>query len=123
MPEQIIKVTRAPEQPPVDLMELKAWLWQNYPGSEWIVNEIELDILRNRMAPLKSIYNTITLSYLDWANSNELAWIYGIVVGWDIPVLKALDDVAKEHKWPQSEKNRLIMLHKKFKALQLLETD
>ena len=41
MPEQIIKVTRAPEHPPTDLRELKAWLWQNYPESEWIVEEIQ----------------------------------------------------------------------------------
>lgn len=41
MPEQIIKIIRAPESEPVDPYLLRLWLYETYKNSEWEVIEVK----------------------------------------------------------------------------------
>lgn len=73
--------------------------------------------------PFASLHDRIVFSSADWGRSKDLAWIYGIVVGWDDdpddpPVLRvnAMDDLQREFGWTDAHVERLRRLHTAFLA-------
>lgn len=60
--------------------------------------------------PHESLHTCMVFAPNDWSESKREAWIYGIVVGWG----RALDDVAKKHRWAPEDVNRLKIMHQKF---------
>ena len=77
--------------------------------------------------PFESLENTIIFDSLDYGNNKRLAWLYGIVVGWDFENEDNEEDfdITKEFKnkfnWNDDDINRLKRLRIKFlKAKELL---
>lgn len=62
--------------------------------------------------PFDSIHACIAFTPHDWSQHHRMAWIYGIVCGWDG---EALDDVARLHGWRADEVARLQRLHKRYR--------
>lgn len=65
--------------------------------------------------PLTSLEVTIPFWVGDWSEDNRLAWVYGIVCGWDD---EAMDEVAYLHDWSKETVERLNLLHNRYKQLQ-----
>jgi hypothetical protein len=71
--------------------------------------------------PLTSIANTIAFDVRDWSDDKRLAWIYGIVLGWDSEDDDdngAMAELQEKFKWFDLEVARLRRLRKKFKELE-----
>ena len=49
----------------------------------------------------------------DWTQHHRLAWIWGIVLGWD----DAMPEMASKHRWDAETVARLERLHAEFKAI------
>lgn len=47
----------------------------------------------------------------DWAQDASSAWIYGIIIGWDIP---ALAELSIKFGWKEKQWETLIALHEDF---------
>jgi len=75
--------------------------------------ESEKRIATVRENPFDSLLSTITGDVADWAQNRRMAWIYGIICGWDD---EAMEELAQDFNWPEHEKQRLGRLHEKFKA-------
>ena len=74
--------------------------------------------------PKRALADTIVFSSDDWWQSRAMAWVYGIVVGWDDddPMegetgREALDDLAAKFGWSDNVVTRLRELHRRFEAL------
>ena len=69
-------------------------------------------------AALDSLHNTIVFDSRDWAGDRRLAWIYGILIGWDMKCWKELaeqfgfdaDSIARARKY-----HKTLMAAKKLK--------
>ncbi|HOL96497.1 MAG TPA: hypothetical protein PLH79_19295, partial [bacterium] len=59
--------------------------------------------------PFASIRSTLATSSRDWSASSDLAWIYGIVFGWEYG--DAMTEVAGKHGWSTEKVERLKRLH------------
>lgn len=73
-------------------------------------------ILLNPNNCLGSIECTIAFDVRDWSEDKRLAWIYGIVFGWE-------DDekeIQNKFSWSDDDIKRLNKLHKEWKALKHL---
>ena len=71
--------------------------------------------------PLKSLATIIATDSADWGADRVMAWIYGIVLGWDDdpddpPELRcnAMDQIATQHNWSYEKVARLRRLHTKY---------
>ena len=70
--------------------------------------------------PLASIGTAMAFSPHDWGSHHRLAWIWGIVKGWDSA---AMEELSADHKWDRETVARLIRLHERFKILQDVSVD
>lgn len=68
--------------------------------------------------PLRSLHNAIVFSSADWSEARDMAWVYGIAVGWDdeddIPGGGAMDELAGRFGWSAETVARLRRLHSEF---------
>lgn len=60
--------------------------------------------------PFESISNTVAFWPGDWAQDKRLAWLYGIVSGWD----EAIEEVAAKHGWDTGTVARLQRLRERY---------
>lgn len=61
--------------------------------------------------PFESIAAAIAFSPHDWGQHHRLAWIYGIVFGWEG---EAMDEMRRKHGWNSEEVSRLQRLHARY---------
>lgn len=61
----------------------------------------------------EALHNTIAFSSADWAAARDLAWIYGIVLGWDGEEC-AMEELATKFRWPPERVALLRQLHAEF---------
>ncbi|WP_330253074.1 hypothetical protein OG874_00215 [Nocardia sp. NBC_00565] len=68
--------------------------------------------------PFESLRSAIAFSSADWSEARDLAWIYGIVLGWDPDPGEdedgAMDVVAQRFSWDAANVARLRRLHAAF---------
>ena len=71
--------------------------------------------------PLRSLIDTIAFSSADWGAARDLAWIYGIVLGWDNDegdddpeTADAMSEIAAKFGWSDEQVARLRRLHLRF---------
>ena len=63
--------------------------------------------------PFKSLHNIIVYSPSDFSKTIEMAWIYGIVVGWDDD--ECFEEFEKKFTcWSKNDSKRLKELHENF---------
>jgi hypothetical protein len=74
--------------------------------------------------PLKALGDAIAFAVDDWGASRSMAWVYGIVLGWDDddPMEgesghEAMDQLAARFRWTPEQVERLRELHRRFQAL------
>ena len=63
--------------------------------------------------PRKSLDTTLAFSVDDWAATRAMAWVWGIVVGWDE---ESMAELAAEFRWDEATTARLNRLHERFAA-------
>lgn len=72
--------------------------------------------------PLLSIGDAIAFDSGDWGLTRAMAWIYGIVLGWDDEDDPsdngAMDEVARKFDWSPEAVARLRRLHERFAELE-----
>lgn len=66
---------------------------------------------------LESIECTIAFDVNDWSEDKRLAWIYGIVFGWE----DEEKEIQNKFSWSDDDIKRLNKLHKEWKALKRLK--
>lgn len=74
-------------------------------------------------SPLESLSDTIAFSSADWGAARDLAWIYGIVLGWDDeddPDESAMPEIAQRYGWTTAGVARLRRLHAEYERLSSL---
>lgn len=71
----------------------------------------------NEEDPLESLDTVIAFSVDDWGASRAMAWVYGIICGWE----EAMPEVAARFGWSDSAVARLQRLHERFDALREVE--
>ena len=64
--------------------------------------------------PVKSLRDTLAFSVDDWGSSRAMAWVWGIVNGWDED---AMSDLARLFGWDTATTERLNRLHAAFDRL------
>ena len=64
--------------------------------------------------PIEALRVTLSFSVDDWGSSRAMAWVWGIVNGWDD---EAMDELAREFGWDKATTDRLNRLHATFDAL------
>jgi hypothetical protein len=75
-----------------------------------------------QMDPIGALKNTIAFSADDWSVSRAMAWVYGIVLGWDNddpddPDEGAMGEIAARFGWTLDQVARLRKLHVRFEEL------
>lgn len=65
--------------------------------------------------PLTSLSNTIAFRAKDYSLNHHDAWVYGIVLGWDEPSYKELQ---QKHGWTDADISRLKRLRSIYKKMQ-----
>ena len=68
-------------------------------------------------SPIISLQNAVAFSVMDWASQKSLAWVYGIVLGWDD---ECFYEFNKKFGWDKDGFERLKNLHNKFIKLREL---
>lgn len=82
-----------------------------------VINAADIDDIQAEENPFHSLVNTVVFSSADWGAARDLAWVYGIVVGWedeDDPT--ALDELAPGLGWSAEKVERLRRLRTAFVA-------
>ena len=87
----------------------------------------DIDELTGEMNPLVSLHNTIVFSSNDWGSARDFAWLWGIVVGWDLSADElsedeedtAMDELAAKFNWSAGDVARLRNLHAQYAALMM----
>lgn len=64
--------------------------------------------------PKKSLGDTLAFSVDDWAATRAMAWVWGIIEGWDD---EAMAELAQEFSWDEVTTARLNRLHERFDKL------
>lgn len=70
--------------------------------------------------PLESLSDALAFSSDDWAESRAMAWVWGIVHGWDDaddPECDAMDEVSARFRWDPDAVARLRRLHAEFQRI------
>lgn len=57
---------------------------------------------------LESVRGAMVFDPRDWSLINQDAWVYGILVGWG----DALPEIARKHRWPPADVERLKRLRR-----------
>ena len=62
---------------------------------------------------IRSLADTLAFSTRDWSTSRDLAWLWGVLQGWDDddPECDAMSKQAAIHGWDDHEVARLRQLH------------
>lgn len=63
--------------------------------------------------PIEALKTTLAFSVDDWGATRAMAWVWGIVLGWDD---ESLSELAERHRWSDGAVARLHLLHEKFDA-------
>ena len=72
--------------------------------------------------PLASLVDCLSFSADDWGASRAMAWVWGIVCGWDAGADDgAMLEMAGRHQWSDETVARLRALHDRFKVLEAEE--
>jgi hypothetical protein len=76
----------------------------------------------NQLDPLEALEDTLAFSADDWSASRAMAWVYGIVCGWDDDIETpeegdAMGELAGKFGWSADTVERLRELHRRFEAL------
>ena len=68
---------------------------------------------------LESLANVLAFSSRDWGQARDLAWLWGIVHGWDDEHDEdsAMPEMARVHGWDEVEVARLRRLHAAYEAI------
>jgi hypothetical protein len=61
--------------------------------------------------PREALRTTLAFSADDWASSRAMAWVWGIVEGWDD---ESMTELAATYRWDKATKERLNRLHEAF---------
>lgn len=61
--------------------------------------------------PRQSLQDTLAFSVDDWGATRAMAWVWGIINGWDDDAMKEL---AEQHGWNEATIARLNRLHAAF---------
>ena len=73
--------------------------------------------------PFEALHSALAFSSRDWGAERDLAWIYGIVAGWDcdedhehdwLCSGDAMAELAERFGWSEEQVERLRALHKRF---------
>lgn len=64
--------------------------------------------------PRKSLGDTLAFSVDDWSATRAMAWVWGIVHGWEDD---AMAELAAEYGWDEGAVARLNRLHEAFDRL------
>jgi hypothetical protein len=64
--------------------------------------------------PRVALSDTLAFSVDDWAATRAMAWVWGIVCGWDDD---AMAELAETFRWDETTTARLNRLHAAFDAL------
>ena len=70
--------------------------------------------------PRESLRDTLAFSVDDWASTRAMAWVWGIIDGWDED---AMADLAEQYGWDAATVARLNRLHTAFDRLLLAPVD
>ena len=68
---------------------------------------------------LESLRTTMATWSGDWSQDKRLAWVYGIIMGWE----DATDEVAKKFRWSSEDADRMNRLHEALSALDTIEEE
>lgn len=80
----------------------------------------DLELLADLYAAFDSAHCTMALSSQDWSTSRDVAWLWGILVGWADGEGGALPELAARFGWTADDVARL----KRFRsAIGRLETE
>jgi hypothetical protein len=63
---------------------------------------------------IESIYDAIVFSPHDWGGHPRLAWIYGIICGWND---ECFEEFKNEYDWDDETIERLKNYHEEIKKL------
>jgi ABC-type microcin C transport system permease subunit YejB len=69
--------------------------------------------------PREALRDTLAFSVDDWGATRAMAWVWGIVEGWDP---EAMAELAEQYGWDRATTERLDRLHAAFDALTVGET-
>jgi hypothetical protein len=61
--------------------------------------------------PRESLKTTLAFSVDDWAATRAMAWVWGIIEGWDD---ESMAELAETFHWDEATTARLNRLHKAF---------
>ena len=64
--------------------------------------------------PRESLRTTLAFAVDDWGETRAMAWVWGIVEGWDA---EAMAELAAKFRWDAAATARLDRLHEAFDAL------
>lgn len=64
--------------------------------------------------PRESLRDTLAFSVDDWGATRAMAWVWGIVHGWDP---EAMEELAERFGWDPATTARLDRLHEAFDRL------
>lgn len=70
----------------------------------------DLPYSNGELDPLRALSDVLAFSVDDWGASRAMAWVYGIVCGWE----EALPEVAAKFGWNDFQQARLVELHRQF---------
>ncbi len=74
------------------------------------------DLLADVYSALDSARTTMTLSSQDWSTASDVAWLYGILVGWSDEEGDALPSLALRFGWSPADVERLKVLRAAVEA-------
>ena len=73
--------------------------------------------------PHEALRDALAFSADDWSETRAMAWVYGIVLGWDADPddpedaeFGAMEDLAAKFGWTPDQVERLRELHRRFNA-------
>lgn len=63
--------------------------------------------------PFESLSATLAFSVDDWSATRAMAWVWGIIEGWDD---ESMAELAAQFGWDEATTARLNRLHEAFRA-------
>jgi hypothetical protein len=67
-----------------------------------------------KLEPLEALGDVLAFSADDWGETRAMAWVWGIVLGWDDD---ASAELAAKFRWSAEQIARMQALHERFDAL------
>jgi hypothetical protein len=64
--------------------------------------------------PLESVHDAIVFDVIDWTTTKRMAWIWGVVCGWDE---ESMAELVRKYHWDADTVARLERLHKRWDEL------